>query len=358
MKKSILFSILFFMATAFILLYSTSCEKDDAPVTTKIIYIGAPQAIDAEGNATLVFNGYCSNPDVSRIVYSVKAVAGTSDKTTTIVATDDDDDDDDEVTTKAAGSSLRVISQGTGCTVLFHTDSPETFPGATIVVSATQVVYNDGRVGLILAQSASTTATASVLPMEVNPDDPDDPDDPEDPEDELAKLLENAEALDDNTISVNDEIFAMNPMLYGGYICFHNFTSGSGEDLEIVGYTIHCMNNTSICGVSIDFNADRLGEAFEMPIRSDLLTKATDVEEALTFFALKDPSAPQNTSSNPLVYYSTYSDYAANCVMAERAVVKVVENGDGSMTALAYLLAEDGNEFYAKYTAFNPSYEK
>ena len=95
-----------------------------------------------------------------------------------------------------------------------------------------------------------------------------------------------------------------------------------------------------------------------MPIRSDLLTKATDVEEALTFCALKDPSAPYNTSSNPLVYYSTYSDYADHCVIAERAVVKVVENEDGSMTALAYLLAEDGTECYAKFTAFNPSYEK
>ena len=358
MKKSILFSILFFMATAVILLYSTSCEKDDAPVNMKLLYLGSPQAIDAEGNATLEFNGYCSNPDVSKIVYSVKAVAGSSsDKPTGTVVTndDDDDDDDDDVTTKA-GSTLRVISRGTGCTVLFHTDNPETFPGATIIVTATQVVFKDGRVGLFLAQSASTTATASVLPMEINPDDPDDPDEPEN---ELDQLLKKAEALEDNTFLVDDNLYTVNPAIDGGYICYHNYYISEDDDEDtLVGHTIHCLNGKLDCGVNIQLFVDRIGEAFEIPIVDYIVTKKSDFEEILQFVALKNPSLPYNYDSNPRIYYSSKGHVSDHCVIAEMAVVKVVENEDESMTAIAYLLAEDGTECYAKFTAFNPSYEK
>ena len=363
MKKSILFSILFFMATAVILLYSTSCEKDDAPVNMKLLYLGSPQAIDAEGNATLEFNGYCSNPDVSKIVYSVKAVAGSSsDKPTGTVVTndDDDDDDDDDVTTKA-GSTLRVISRGTGCTVLFHTDNPETFPGATIIVTATQVVFKDGRVGLFLAQSASTTATASVLPMEINPDDPDDPDDPDEPENELDQLLKKAEALEDNTFLVDDNLYTVNPETDGGYICFHNQYDITGYDIdndpvyELYGYQIHCWNGSLHCGVEINVTVDRIGEAFEVPLIGPV-TKSTVGpvkyslwEENLYFTTL---------GISDQIYHSTSSNVSDKAILAERAVAKVIENEDKSMTVIAYLLAEDGTECYAKFTAFNPSYEK
>ena len=173
MKKSILFSILFFLATAVILVYSTSCEKYEAPVDLKVLRIGdkSYEIINKEGNAKVQFKGHASNPEITGIEYVVKAVEGvSSDKTSS-------------PSTKAVGGTVRVVSTGTDCTVYFHVNDPATFTGATIIVTASKVIYKDGRVGLFLSQSSSASAYAYILPLPVDPDDPDDPeildDDPE-----------------------------------------------------------------------------------------------------------------------------------------------------------------------------------
>lgn len=352
MKKSILFSILFFLATAVILVYSTSCEKYDAPVDLKVLRIGdkSYEIIDKEGNAKLHFKGHASDPDVTGIEYSVTAVEGVpSDKTSS-------------PTTKAAGGTVRVVSTGTDCTVYFHANDPATFTGATIIVTASKLIYNDGRVRLFLSPSASASAAGTILPLPVDPDDPEDPEDPDDPdepENELDQLLEKAEALEDNTFLVDDNLYTVNPEIDGGYICYHNYYISEDDDEDtLVGHTIHCLNGKLSCGVNIELLVDRIGEAFEIPIVDYIVTKKSDFEEILQFVALKNPSLPYNYDSNPRIYYSSKGNVADHCVIAERAVVKVVENEDESMTAIAYLLAEDGTECYAKFTAFNPSYIK
>ena len=354
MKKSILFSILFFMATAVILLYSTSCEKDDAPVNLKVLRIGdkSYEIIDKEGNAQLHFKGHASDPDVTGIEYSVTAVEGVpSDKTSS-------------PTTKAAGGTVRVVSTGTDCTVYFHANDPATFTGATIIVTASKLIYNDGRVRLFLSPSASASAVGTILPLPVDPDDPEDPDDPDDPdepENELDQLLTKAEALEDNTFLVDDNLYTVNPETDGGYICFHNQYDITGYDVdndpvyELYGYQIHCWNGSLHCGVEINVTVDRIGEAFEVPLIGPV-TKSTVGpvkyslwEENLYFTTL---------GISDQIYHSTSSNVSDKAILAERAVAKVIENEDKSMTVIAYLLAEDGTECYAKFTAFNPSYEK
>ena len=328
MNKTKFFAFIFFITTAVLVFSADFCSNDETRTDpVKAILCDVPGVvIDDSGNATINFT--VTTADWVRYLgFDVSATGGSA----TIVST----------------------SQY-GAVVAFHTNDPVNFEGGSVTLYVTRAFDSNGTGRVMTGMCPSGTVV--ILPIEVNPDDPDDPDEPEN---ELDQLLKKAEALEDNTFLVDDNLYTVNPEIDGGYICYHDYYISEDDDEDtLVGHTIHCLNGKLNCGVNIELYVDRIGEAFEIPIVDYIVTKKSDFEEILQFVALKNPSLPYNYDSNPRIYYSSKGHVADHCVIAEMAVVKVVENEDESMTAIAYLLAADGNECYAKFTAFNPSYEK
>lgn len=324
MKKTVLYTILFFLATATILVHTTACEEDDAPVTLKLVPLGnGKYAIDQDGDAVIQFKGHSSNPEVKSVEYSVSAVAGSPSSSKAVAA-----------------GTVQVISNGTDCTVFFHANDPATFAGATITVAATKVIYRDGHVGLFLSQAASSTATVFIQPLPVNPGDPEDEGDDEDDDDEDDEEktgLDLAASLDENTLFYDGVVLPAGDGDSGNYICWHPYYGGSEE---ISHYTIHTLRDGN--GVGIVVTPSMFGTEYDM-LNQVPLTKMGMLVE-MYFVSLMDPTQPQS-ADNPAFVYGTLPDHTDFEI--EEALARCDHNtSDDSITFIGYMRATDGSEFY------------
>ena len=171
MKKTAIYSILFFLAAAVIFIYSAACEPETVPVKYKLVNINGEKVyVDKDGNVVFKLKGHSSDPNISSVEFVARVDEGSGSSKPT-------------PTSKAAGATVRVVSSGTDCTVFFHANDPQNFTGATVVVTPVKFIYKDGHIGFFTSQSAMSSASVTILPCPVDPDDPEDPDDPDDPDD-------------------------------------------------------------------------------------------------------------------------------------------------------------------------------
>lgn len=327
MKKTAIYSILFFLATAVIFIYSAACTPDDLPVEYKLVNINGQKVIvDKNGNALAKFRGHSSDPNISSVEFVARVDEGSGSSKPT-------------PTSKAAGNTVRVVSSGIDCTVFFHTNDPQNFTGATVVVTPVKFIYKDGHIGFFTSQNAMSSASVTILPRPVDPDDPDEPEEPEE-----TSGLELAEELDPNTFFIQDNVLSMS--LSDGYSDYHR---NYDENNNLLFYEIHCYDGFDGY-VELCVTPELLGKEIDVLSQKPLTKAAASPYVHLYFESLQDPTQPAS-ELNPHLYYCTDTEFSDSDFEVVKATAKTKLNSDGSISALAYLKTADGKEAYARLEA-------
>ena len=334
MKKTAIYSILFFLATAVIFIYSAACKPDDLPVTYKLVNINGQKVIvDKNGNALAKFRGHSSDPNISSVEFVARVDEGSGSSKPT-------------PTSKAAGNTVRVVSSGIDCTVFFHTNDPQNFTGATVVVTPVKFIYKDGHIGFFTSQNAVPSASVTILPRPVDPDDPDNPDDPDDPDEpEETSGLELAEELDSNTFFIQDNVLSMSSS-DGGYSAYHKTFDANNN---LLFYEVHCYDGFDGYA-ELWITPELLGKEIDVLSQKPLTKAAASPYVHLYFESLQDPTQP-GSDLNPILTYSTDTEYFDSDFEVVKATAKVVLNSDGTIDALGYLKTAEGYEAYTNLHA-------